>query len=274
MNLSFIFIRALIVAILLFLFFVAGGGISQNDRWRVEQIKVEGTNESDRNKILLFTQEKLKGNYVFMYARENSYLFPRREIERGILEEFSRLKSVKIIKIDNHTLLVSVAEREPFALWCGVEYLRMKLLDDCWFIDDTGFIFERAPLFSTGVYVEVYEALEKTGQDTFLRAALPQERFQFVLAFVRELQKEDFLPLRIFIKPEGEYGVVIDSRGRYPILRDAEIMFKEGQNMNTLIKNFFAALPVQFPQESMNKKKLLYVDLRFGNKVFFGFEKQ
>lgn len=272
MNLPFILIRALIVTILILLFFVAGGGISQNDRWRVEQIRVEGTNESDRDRLLLFTQDKLKGNYVFMYARENSYLFPRMEMERGILEEFPRLKSVKIIKIDNHTLLVSVAPREPFALWCGEEFLHAEQLRDCWFIDDTGFIFERAPLFSTGVYFEVYGAPERVERDTFLRAVLPEERFQFVFAFVQELQKEGFSSLRIFIKPEGEYGIVIDSSEHYSMLRDAEILFRVRQDKNILMKNFLAALPVQFSPGSVPKKKLLYVDLRFGNKVFFGFE--
>lgn len=267
------FYKTLAVIILLLLFFVAGGGISQNDRWRVEQIRVEGTNESDRDRLLLFTQEKLKGNYLLMYARENSYLFPERDIEEGILQEFPRLKDVQVEKMDNHTLLVSVVERKPFVLWCGAEYLHTKVLDDCWFIDTTGFVFERAPIFSTGVYFEVYGALERVAKNTFLRAVLSKERFGFAISFVRELQKEHISPLRIFIRPEGEYGIVINSSEHFSYLRDVEILFKEGQDTNILIKNLLASLRTQFPEGSVLKKKLLYTDLRFGNKVFFGFEK-
>lgn len=273
MSFKFIFIRVIIVTTLLFLFFVASGGISQNDRWRVEQIRVEGTNESDRNRLLLFTQEKLQGNYFLMYARENSYLFPEREIEKGILQEFPRLKNAKVKRVDHHTLLVSVVEREHFALWCGEEFSSVTVLENCWSIDTTGFVFERAPTFSTGVYFEVYGALEKAGGDTPLRAILPKEHFGFVLSFIQELQKENISPLRIFIKPGGEYGIMVHSSEQYPMLRDAEILFKGGQDTGILIKNLLVALPAQFPLVWVPKKKLLYIDIRFGNKVFFGFEK-
>ena len=259
--------------ILLLLFFVTGGGISQNGKWKIEQIQVEGTNESDRNKLLLFTQEKLKGNYLFMYARENSYLFPKREIEEGILHEFPRLKNVRVSRIDYHTLSLPVAERAHFALWCGEEFLSAHILEDCWFIDNTGFVFEHAPTFSTGVYFEVYGALERAGEDTPLRAVLPRGRFNLALSFMQELQKEHISLLRIFIKPEEEYGVVVNSSEHNPYLRDTEILFKEGQDSSMLIKNLLAALPVQFPIGSVLKKKLLYIDLRFGNKIYFGFEK-
>lgn len=265
--------KTLAVIILLLLFFVAGGGISHYSKWRVEQIRVEGTNELNQNKLREFTQEKLQGNYFFMYARENSYLFPRGEIERGILDEFPQLKSVKVERIDKHTLLVSVVERSHFSLWCGEEFLRANTLENCWFIDDTGFIFERAPTFSTGVYLEVYGTLERVDQNNPLRAVLPKERFEFALSFVRELQKEKSVLLRIFIKSEGEYGVVINSNERSSYLRDVEVLFKEGQDPTILIKNLFTTLPIQFPEGIVLKKKLLYADLRFGNKVFFGFEK-
>lgn len=273
MNFKFIFTRVLIAIILSSLFFVAGGGISQNGRWRVEQIRVEGTDESARNRLLLFTQEKLQGNYFLMYARENSYLFPEREIERDILKEFPRLKNAKIKRVDSHTLLVSVVEREHFALWCGVEFSPVDMLENCWSIDTTGFVFERAPTFSTGVYFEVYGVLERETEGTPLRAVLPRERFGFAISFIQKLQKENVSPLRIFIKHEGEYGMVVDSSEQYPMLRDAEILFKDGQDTDILIKNLLASLSVQFPEGSVLKKKLLYIDLRFGNKVFFGFEK-
>lgn len=272
MKFKFIFTRVLIVVTLSTLFFVAGGGISQNDRWRVEQIRVEGTNESDRNRLILFTKEKLKGDYLLVYARENSYLFPEREIEKGILQEFPRLKDAKVKRVDKHTLLVSVAEREHFALWCGVEFSPVNILENCWSIDTTGFVFERAPTFSTGVYFEVYGTLERAREDTPLRAILPRGDFEFVVAFMQELQKEHISLLRIFIKSDGEYGIVIHSSERYPMLRDTEILFKDGQDTGILIKNLLVALPVQFSTGSASKKKLLYIDLRFGNKVFFGFE--
>ncbi|MBI3634237.1 MAG: hypothetical protein HY228_01305 [Candidatus Yonathbacteria bacterium] len=184
-----------------------------------------------------------------------------------------RLKSAQVRKVDEHTLLVSVVERKPFALWCGDEFLPTSTLASCWFIDDTGFIFDRAPVFSPGVYFEIYGKRENEEQEAILRSLLPPERFSLALAFIQELQRDQIIPLRLFMKPEGEYGIVVNSSENYPVLRGVELLFKDEQNASTLLKNLSFAIPAQFPLGSTTKKKLHYIDLRFGNKVFFGFEK-
>ena len=65
---------------------------------------------------------------------------------------------------------------------------------------------------------------------------------------------------------------MVRSSTLYPELVDAELYFKDGQGAERLMYNILSALPVQFPPDTFSEKKLQYVDLRFGNKVFFGFE--
>lgn len=272
-------LRTLAVLVLLFLFSVAFGGVSQKDKWKIEYIEVSGFQAVSEDDILELTRSLLVGNYYLTYARENSYLFPRFEIERKLLEKFPRLKSVHASRIDDHTIKIVVTERKPFALWCGEVYLReMYETNDCWFIDDTGFIFDRAPVFSEGVYLEIYSELANNKNNEILRARVPGNRFDLVYEVEKSLEKELIKTLRIVIKPEGEYRVVIKSSESYPMIANAELRFKDGMPPLKIVRNLLAALPVQFPVaqamsiKTEEEKTLHYIDMRFGNKIFFGFE--
>lgn len=278
-NFKVWFLRTLAVLVLLFLFSVAFGGVSQKDRWKIERIQVSGHQAVSEDDILALARSLLVGNYYFTYARENSYLFPRFEIQRKLLEAFPRIKSVHASRVDDHTIKIEVVERKPFALWCGEVYLReMYETNDCWFMDDTGFIFDQAPVFSEGVYLEIYSELRNKKDGEVLRARVTENRFALVYEVDKNLKKELGQTLRIIIKPEGEYGVVMKSSDIYPMVANAELRFKDGMPPSKIVRNLLAALPVQFPEnQAMNTKAeevktLHYIDMRFGNKIFFGFE--
>lgn len=268
---------------MLLLFFVAGGGVSQNDKWRIEHIDIIGANAVSDEAMRALVNEKLLGNYFFVYARENSFLFPRAEIERALPETFSRLRTASIRRVDAHTATVTVSERRPYALWCGDEFhIEATKATDCWFIDEIGFVFDRAPVFSEGVYLEIYGALVEKTEGEILRATLPSTRFVFVDTFAKLIRAELGEPFRIEMKGDGENEIVIRSSAVYPFLAGVAVRFKDGQDPAILMKNLRASIPVQFPfvanaiagklENVAPPKKLLYIDMRFGNKIFFGSE--
>lgn len=270
---GFWFSKASIVAILFFLFFVAGGGISQNERWRISHVDISGANTVPVDIIRALARQKLTGNYFFVYARENSRLFPSKEIEQVLLDVFPQFENVSVGRIDNNTIRIVIKERVPYALWCGDSFVSsVKELSKCWFIDAKGFVFDRAPIFSDGVYMEVYGKLIEKNIDEPLRGELLYNRFAIVDNFVKLIHKDIGKSYRVLIKPEGELEVVIHSSIKYPFLNNVAVRFKDESNPEVLVKNMLSAILVQFPNNIESKKKLLYIDMRFGNKIFFGFE--
>lgn len=265
--------KIFVVAILAVLLAIALGGVSQNSRWGIATIKIVGVQAVSEEAVWSLTNKLLGGNYYFLYARDNSFIFPRREIETKLLESFPRIKDVHIHREGAHTIVIEITERKPFMLWCGESFEgEIPALTECWFIDDRGFVFDRAPIFSKGVYREVYAPLVYQNESTPLHAVVPSERFRFAYALIEGLERGVGEVARVFIKKEGEYGMTIRSSTRYPELIDAELYFKDGQSTERLMYNILSALPVQFPPDTLSEKKLLYVDLRFGNKLFFGFD--
>lgn len=265
-----LFYKTLAVMILLLLFFVAGGGVSHNDRWRIDRIDIVGAKAVSTEAMHALAKEKLLGNYFFAYARENSFLFPREEIERVLLDTFPRLKTASVGRIGAHTIVVTVSERKPYALWCGSD-AGMVSSAECWFIDEAGFVFDRAPLFSEGVYLAVYGAVVGGKVGDPLRGTLPVSRFASANTFAKLVRDELGEPIRVEMKEEGESEIVIRTSAEYPFLAGVAIRFKDEENPVILMNNLRAAVIAQFPENIGPKKKLLYIDMRFGNKIFFGF---
>lgn len=263
-----LFNRTLILIFLALLFFIAGGGISQNEKWRIVDIQVVGVSSIDADLVRQIASPMLAGNYFFVYAKANSYLFPRSEIEQKILDTFPRIAEVKVRRTSDSTIALEVIERKPYALWCGTK-IEMA---DCWFIDENGFIFDKAPAFSKGVYREIYGNLIENRPGEILRASVPFARFSTSDSFTKLLSESIGNPFRVILKEGGESSIVIHTSTRYPFLSNTEIRFNDTSDPHELVKNLTAALPIQFPENSSIKKKLLYIDMRFGNRVVFGSE--
>src|SRR3989304_4196028 len=212
------------VFIVLFLFFVAGGGISHNGRWRVDRVDILNNSAVSADEIRSFVNQKLAGNYYFVYARDNSYLFPKSEIEQSVLNAFPRLASVSAFRTNDHTISVSVTERKPYALWCGEQVNdRQVQRENCWFFDNNGFVFDKAPVFSKGVYIEVYVKLIEKNIGEALRATFPYDRFTVANTFAKLVSSSVGKLFLIALKPEGEIEVTIHSSAQYPYLADTVI---------------------------------------------------
>lgn len=262
------FSRVLIVLVLLFIFFIAGGGVSHKNKWQILEVNVIGASAVPVDEVRALAMDKILGNYFLVYARNNSHLFPVGEINQTLLSTFPRIASVSVESTDEHSITINISERKPYALWCRAE----QGVKDCWFIDETGFIFDKAPVFSKGVYMEVYGKLVEKNPGEALRASLPFDRFVTANTFAKLLGEQVGKPYLISLKPEGELEVTIFTSSKYQFLTDTTIRFKDESTPETLLKNLLSAIPVQFPKNIALKKKLLYIDMRFGNKVIFGFE--
>lgn len=279
------FSRTFIVALLAFLFLVALGGISHNNKWQIVRVDVTGANTVSLDAVRSLALEKILGNYFLVYARNNSYLFPVGEIEQSLLGAFPRIESVSVKRIDDHSIMIDLSERKPYALWCGLpatDYRSNEAVgrfqageepssNECWFIDESGFVFDKAPVFSKGVYIEVYGKLIEKNIGESLRASLPERRFATANLFAELIREDVGKAFRIFIKAEDEIEVTIHTSAKHPFLADVVIRFRDTSAPATLVKNLEKAILTQFPNNTVLKKKLLYIDMRFGSKVIFGF---
>lgn len=77
--------------------------------------------------------------------------------------------------------------------------------------------------------------------------------------------------VRVTVK-DNELEATISSSVKYPFLAGATVRFENEGDPEALVKNLIDAIAAQFPGNVALEKKLLIVDMRFENKVYFGFE--
>jgi len=119
----------------------------------VRDVTVIGNSVVPTSDVQKIVTESLRGNYLKVFSRSNIALYPKDEIITRLKGSFSRFESVAISRASLHALSVHVVERKQKALWC-----QTLERSNCYFIDDHGYIFDRAIEFPEGIYF-VYTGL-------------------------------------------------------------------------------------------------------------------
>lgn len=227
--------------------------VSYLPRLNVGLINITGTESLDSSLVQSYIDSQLHdGSYHFL-SRSNIFLYPKRVIEQGIVASFPRVKSARLSRERlSQTLNVAIEERKAFARWCASQ-------DDCYALDEAGYIFAAESASSTTDFVEPYTFTgDLTGEpigQTFIPGHMPG-----LLALLRIIQQQSgFLPA----------GIAIES------VQDITIHFAQGFDLKASFGQDAAALArnlqLVLSSQALSGKQdqLEYIDLRFGNRVYY-----
>src|SRR3989344_2019457 len=240
---------------------------SRQERFLVAEVMVLGEDVIDKEEIRGVAERLLRGYYFWIVPRANSFVYPRRTIERGLVEEFPRLKSADLDLSEPNTLYITVDERLPFALYCAnaSNFVNTSLsaqADKCYFLDEEGFIFALAPFFS-GVTYFIY-ATENQIENPIGKRFVMAEEFKLLTKFIENLEALNIRSLALEFG-DDEYNLFLSGGG--------QIKWRRGGDLTVIHSNLEAFLSDDSIQVQSNfLDKILYLDLRTENKVFYKFK--
>ena len=224
--------------------------------WKIHGVEVVGTEVLAPEEIQTFVSERLQGNRLKLFPRATVLTYPRREILSSLEDAFPRAKNIKIdFEWKRRVLRVSLSEREPFALWCKSE-------EECFFLDSQAFLFDNAPLYSGPVFLTF--AGEKYTEGRVPGSVLLDENdFRETMRVIDALQGMNFLPRVISLLSRSEYEVGLESGGVIRISRE--------RSATSTMANLAALLedPSLSLRNTQGGLSIEYIDLRFGNRVFY-----
>ena len=243
---------------------------AQLDSFQIQQVDISGNKEIETASLFSGAQRILSGKYFGIYPKSNFFIYPKGEIIKETLK-IGALASV-IATRDGSILYISVEEREPKYLWCG-ELLEPPENKKCFYVDEDGFSYARAPEFSGHIFFEFYGG-EKLGGYTG-KNILPSAQFKNVVSLYGYLETT----IKQFISPDAElYGVNIKKGGDVDFLVKENDGFWEIRSTISIdsteqAKKMEIAVssPVFQGELKKNARGILYLDLRFGKKVFYKF---
>lgn len=279
-------------ALMALVFVVAIGAIvlgvskfSYSPRFMINNVAVVGTKEVPAKLVRAYVETKLYDGTHPILSRDNIFLYPSASIEKSISEYFPRIRAADISRAGllAQAITVTVTERQPIALWCSGTVLPSSDMNDCYFMDDSGFVFaplearsSRAAAATLGMPLTGFASATSSPVNSYLifggglsassspigQTFLPAH-FSGVLELDKLLQKEGFAPVGTYAENDQDFSV------KFKDGFTLRALFV-GEDANTLVRNLQLALA----SDSLRgkEKRLEYIDLRFGNRLYFKFK--
>jgi len=199
-------------------------------------------------------------------------IYPKVKIKSDLVSKYKRLKDVSISIENVRTLDIAVSEYEGKYLWCGTQIPipgDNSVDSQCYFMDESGYIFDQAPYFSGNVYFKFYGDAGESGNAPIGTYYLKDD-FTEITTFENNLKELGLNPTAFWPDTnngEADFSLSGNS-GTSP-----RIIFKIDADYDKLTENLQAAISTEPLRTELQRKfsSLLYIDLRFNDKVYYKF---
>ena len=233
---------------------------------RIEKTVVFGTNILKEDDVLEVINVGISGKYFFLIPKNSIFFYPKEGIKNALLNKFGRIEAVYPALDNGNVLVVSISEHSPKYLWCGDKKIEENNASgNCYFMDKTGLIFVKSPDFSSNVFFTFYGPLASTTEPIGARI-FSVEEFERVVYFKDSISEIGFKSKAFAVLNDGDYEFNLSPSGK--------ILFNTKNDFTKSLDNILLAI-TSLPLSDEIKTKLdslLYIDVRFGNKVFYKFE--
>ena len=279
--------RSLAGVVIFVLIVIAGGGIhflSYMPQYSISTINVTGTELEDPSLIQGSVDRLIHDDSNHFFSRANIFTYPKAEIVRALSVDFPRIGSATVSRTSlfSQTLDVSVTERQPFALWCAT-------VDDCYEMDESGYIFAEGSEASSTMYIfqdgfasstasvatssavaAAAEAISPQAGSTVLTTGTSSPIGQQyvpahlpgILALLQDFGQAGVTPRGAIVENDEDFSV--------PLAEGFTVKASFGESADMLSRNLQLILSSESLQGKLND--LEYIDLRFGNRVYYKFK--
>jgi hypothetical protein len=225
---------------------------------QVEAIEVSGNTSIDSEEIVSLIENRIAGDYLKFIPKANTFLLSTFAMGRELKEQFLKIDSVDVSRDGTHIISVEIKERRPFGLWCGREFSENHEEEECYFFDEGGLIFGDAPNFSGNVFIRYYGGI---GTSTPVGSNYLSDRFEDLPLFMNSVSGLGIKTIDFWALEDGDYYMYLENGGK--------IYFNNRQGFGKTLESLKTLLNPNGLDLRLPDLKLDYVDLRFGNKVFY-----
>jgi cell division septal protein FtsQ len=223
-------------------------------QYTIQDIEVSGISTLDEREIQQRVYDALGEDSGFISPR-NLLWYDSEKIRSALESDIFHIARASVSRDDffSTTLRVSIDERAPFAKWCSTE-------ERCYAIDETGFIFDPLTASSTQTFAETFTFFGGvTSTSTPLGAYVAPARFPSALSIMRTLGQAGYTPVRASIDSDTDVSIVFNT--------GFTLYASFGAEPPALVRNLKLVLESEPLKDNLSN--LEYVDLRFGNRVFY-----
>lgn len=224
--------------------------------WQVQRVIVDGGETVSEDRLREEIMHSLAGSVAWVIPRGSLFFVPTRAIIEGLQQKFPQIARLGVRIHFPDTLSVSIQEHKFWGIFCND--LEVHATSTCVSIDRAGYAYAAAPVPSGGLIMRI----RSDTPDTAIRSqAVGEDVMDRLEIFLREL------PLMTGATPVGfELHAQVPSEIAAEMSGGYRILFRRNDDF----ANTFRILKKVLDSEISEKRaRLEYIDVRFGNKVFY-----
>ena len=266
-------VRLIILCVLLFVsIIVALSYYSFDRRLTIKDTIINGTSIISWDEISKKVDEDLSGRYIYLFSKRNIFIYPHNKLRKSLIKSFPRIEGLDI-KVRDSSLVLDIKERLGSYLYCGLTLPEVKeeVGENCYFVNNDGYIFDKAPYFSGDIYFKYYTEINKKDDRVLGSQVFEPDNFHKLARFIDGVTALGFEPIYLVKDDDGIYSLYLKAKGANS---NPKIMFKEDNDLSLILDNFSIAMSKKEFANEINSKydTLSYIDLRFKNKVLYKFQ--
>jgi hypothetical protein len=226
----------------------------------IKKIVVVGNINVTSEEIQRIGNDILDAKYFGLFSKRNAFLYPKNKIVRILTETYPRISAVDVDSESFEILNIKIKEREAISIWCAAV--------QCYLVDDTGYIFAE-------YHEDQIKGLEKLpmlyGGDQFIgpepisKNIFNEKLYQDLRNTITELQKSG-LPIKsVHVYSRDEIVFTVSTGGK--------LIFSDRKPFEISLEDLRSSLKSSVFTSQKEGPKFEYIDVRFGNKVFYKLNK-
>ncbi|MFZ2188325.1 MAG: FtsQ-type POTRA domain-containing protein [Candidatus Moraniibacteriota bacterium] len=231
-----------------------------SDYLTITSIGIAGLNKLEEAPIRNVIENELRGKYLGLVRRDNLIVFSGKKTTEMLLDNFKRIKTVRVDKYFPNGLSVTIEERKLTMLFCS--------LGNCYVLNEKGEAYGASNFSTEELEKENIITLNDLGDAQIDAETSPLESsFQ---EFILKLEKAVFDGTGIVLKKQYETPSRMSGDLKVETEDGWKIYFSEAVGIEREILMLRTAVVDKIEKE--RQKDLEYVDLRIANKVFYKFK--
>lgn len=257
------------------------GGLIALSHWSAIQINsfsIQADDDLPEEQIRNVVSTQLDDRLWFVFARNNVVLLPRTDITNRITSLTPRIKDSTIDLTGLDSFVVTIQTRQPVVQVCPPK--SSTTTRDCLLVDRTGYTYAQADDDqATSSDLFVYRS-DNANVGTQLA---PESTFRLLQSFLDKLPELSFQPLMVSFKDHQDVFIATREQSATTTASSttvelrvnlADDLNQKYTDLKTVVEK--GAFVASTTEETINGSKpsispftLEYIDLRFGNKVFY-----
>lgn len=235
---------------------------SYMQRFTFQKVTVTGMSTVQASDIAQFAEAKLAEASTGFISGRNIFIYRFSDLEDAVEANFPAVREAHVSRDTSlgNGLIINISERVAYARWCAAAG------GPCYQLDDMGVVFAPLQGMATSGLATQYEFAGQLSTSTVskvsqapLGAVYSSGHFPGILSLLKVLGQNGHEVLSVHTQDENDLFVSL-SDGFY-----LKVSF--GEDPAALARNLDLVLSSQAIQEK--KVDLEYIDLRFGNRVYY-----